>query len=229
MIRVVCNWQELGEAVLALQREGLPLPKLRKTNLIILLRQALARVEKGAAIVDLWCGRGVTLKFLHRCAFPTSAASIWYWIRMPGRHRSESCSASAPSGRPTTLHAVTSRARRYHPPHRMPRLAFRRSSTASMSSGFSPRQRGSLAGRTAVCYYRLLGGQDRHSSCLRSRLSVADLFSRADHCAGESCPAIRTEGRRNDDVPACEDKPVSWQGRCYTFAAMLSKKCESRR
>lgn len=70
MIRVLGNWQEVGEAILNLQREGLPLHESPQKNFDhFILRKTLANVGKDAAIVDLGCGGVHTLPFLHSLRF----------------------------------------------------------------------------------------------------------------------------------------------------------------
>ena len=70
MIRVLSNWQEVGEAILDLQREGLPLHESPQKNFDhLVLRKTLATLDKGAAIVDLGCGGAHTLRFLHALRF----------------------------------------------------------------------------------------------------------------------------------------------------------------
>jgi hypothetical protein len=70
MLRVIRNWQQIGENMIALQREGLPLHETPQKNFDhFLLREIVAGMDKDAAIVDLGCGRAHTLSFLHALRF----------------------------------------------------------------------------------------------------------------------------------------------------------------
>ena len=70
VIRVLQSWQEVGEAILSLQREGLPAHHTAQKNWDhFLLYNVIKRVERQATIVDLGCGEGYTLAFLHALGF----------------------------------------------------------------------------------------------------------------------------------------------------------------
>src|SRR5260370_19117383 len=70
MIRVLRNWEEVGEAVMSLQREGLPLHETPQKNFDhFLLRESVASVDRRARLVDLGCGSAFTLRFLHALGF----------------------------------------------------------------------------------------------------------------------------------------------------------------
>jgi SAM-dependent methyltransferase len=65
MIRVLQNWTQAGNALLAVQRRGLPAHESAQKNWDHwLLLEAIADLPKGAPILDLGCGNGFTLKLL---------------------------------------------------------------------------------------------------------------------------------------------------------------------
>ena len=70
MIRVLQNWQEIGDSILTLQRAGLPTHGTPQKNWDhFLLHESLAATEKQAMIADLGCGEGHTLSLLHNLGF----------------------------------------------------------------------------------------------------------------------------------------------------------------
>ena len=65
MIRVLQNWEQVGNALLSVQRRGLPAHESAQKNWDHwLLLQAIAGLPKGAPVLDLGCGNGFTLKLL---------------------------------------------------------------------------------------------------------------------------------------------------------------------
>jgi SAM-dependent methyltransferase len=70
MIKVLQDWDEIGNAVLALQKAGLPTHETPQKNWDhFLLYDSLASTAKTAVIVDLGCGAGHTLSLLHALGF----------------------------------------------------------------------------------------------------------------------------------------------------------------
>lgn len=70
MISVLQNWQEIGEAILELQRQGLPTHNTAQKNWDhLLLHRVLASFDKQSVIVDMGCGDGHTLAFLDVLGF----------------------------------------------------------------------------------------------------------------------------------------------------------------
>src|SRR2546421_559334 len=65
MIRALQNWEEVGQALLSVQRRGLPAHESAQKNWDHwLLLQAIAGMPKDASILDLGCGNGFTLNLL---------------------------------------------------------------------------------------------------------------------------------------------------------------------
>lgn len=70
MIRVLQDWKEVGECWLSLCRAGLPLHETPQKNWDhALLRQLLEGIPRTARVLDLGCGGGFTLGFLHGLGF----------------------------------------------------------------------------------------------------------------------------------------------------------------
>jgi SAM-dependent methyltransferase len=70
LIKVLQNWQEIGDSILTLQRGGLPTHGTSQKNWDhFLLYESLASTPKGAMIADLGCGDGHTLSLLHALGF----------------------------------------------------------------------------------------------------------------------------------------------------------------
>ena len=74
MIKVLKDWQEVGDSIFALQQQKLPLHSSPQKNWDHwLLLQVLAGIDRGAKVVDLGCGRGDTLKLLCAAGFSNLA------------------------------------------------------------------------------------------------------------------------------------------------------------
>ncbi|MEG4811456.1 methyltransferase domain-containing protein [Microcoleus sp. F8-D3] len=70
MIKVLKNWQEIGDATLSLQHKGLPTHSdTRKNWDLSLLYETIASENRNSRIVDLGCSPGCTLVFLISLGF----------------------------------------------------------------------------------------------------------------------------------------------------------------
>ncbi len=70
MIKVLQDWNEVGDSLLSLQRLGLPLHSTPQKNWDhALLLDGLKSVSYDSPIVDLGCGLGLTLKFLRAAGY----------------------------------------------------------------------------------------------------------------------------------------------------------------
>jgi SAM-dependent methyltransferase len=68
MIRVLQNWEEVGEALLTVQRRGLPAHESAQKNWDhSLLLNLVEKLPQNARILDLGCGKGFTLQLLAAC------------------------------------------------------------------------------------------------------------------------------------------------------------------
>ena len=71
MIKILQNWGEIGEAILTLEKKGLPLhPTPQKNWDHFVIYNTLVSKDKNSLILDLGCGEGHTLKFLNALGFP---------------------------------------------------------------------------------------------------------------------------------------------------------------
>ena len=69
-MKVLKNWQDIGEATLSLQRQGLPThTDTRKNWDLSLLYETIASQNRNSCIVDLGCSPGCTLVFLIALGF----------------------------------------------------------------------------------------------------------------------------------------------------------------
>lgn len=86
MIRILQNWDEVGDAVNYLHKNGLPLHATPQKNWDhYLLAGLLSRTEKGVSILDMGCGPGSTLLFLSTLGFRKLIGvdlTIWPSARM---------------------------------------------------------------------------------------------------------------------------------------------------
>ena len=64
MIRVLQDWNELGEATLALQRRGLPTHETPQKNWDLFALHRITEERPNAVVLDLGCGTGEALKLL---------------------------------------------------------------------------------------------------------------------------------------------------------------------
>lgn len=231
MLRVIRNWQQIGENVIALQREGLPLHETPQKNFDhFLLREIVAGMDKDAAIVDLGCGRAHTLSFLHALGF-SNLRGIDLALDRRARARQA---------------LLMLRERTLRPPYRLACGDLTRTSLRSASQdvalSISTIEHGVDVERFLAEAARVLrsGGllfvtTDYWENKIDTDGAQAfglpwQIFSR------EQIIAFLDTARRfgllpaeSGEIPACEDKPVFWQDRRYTFVAMLFRKCESRR
>jgi SAM-dependent methyltransferase len=70
MINVLQNWQEVGCATLALQRERLPIHSTAQKNWDhYLLHKLINSQDRRIQVIDLGCGEAHTLKFLYSLGF----------------------------------------------------------------------------------------------------------------------------------------------------------------
>jgi SAM-dependent methyltransferase len=229
VIKVLGNWQEVGEAILNLQREGLPLHESPQKNFDhFILRKALATVGKDAAIVDLGCGGAQTLRFLHALRFRNiSGIDLAVEWRARGRQIK-----------------LMLRERTWRPPFRLRRGdltgTLLPSASCDMAISISTIEHGVDIERFFAEAARILrtGGlllvttdywENKIDTAgvrafglpwqIFSRDEIAALMKSAGHAG---LTPVESGG-----VPACTDRPVLWQDRHYTFIAMLFKKCES--
>jgi len=70
VIRVLQNWNEIGAAIMALQRAGLPLHQTPQKNWDHeLLRELVEPMDRNTSVIDLGCGDGYLLAMLSAMGF----------------------------------------------------------------------------------------------------------------------------------------------------------------
>lgn len=90
MTRILQTWDEVGEALLTVQRRGLPAHESAQKNWDhLLLLRLFEDLPKNARILDLGCGNGFTLKLLAGAGFQNLVGidSILTWRLRAGRLR----------------------------------------------------------------------------------------------------------------------------------------------
>lgn len=85
MIKVLQDWNELGEATLSLQRRGLPTHETPQKNWDLFALHRLTEERPRAVVLDLGCGTGEALKLLG--AAGTCAALHGIDLQIPWRLR----------------------------------------------------------------------------------------------------------------------------------------------
>ncbi|HEY6394215.1 MAG TPA: class I SAM-dependent methyltransferase [Candidatus Binataceae bacterium] len=226
MIKVLRNWQEVGEATLALQRAGLPLHETPQKNFDhFVLREALAGLRKDATIVDLGCGRANTLGFLHALRF-TNLRGVDLVVERYARLRQAML----------MLRERTTR---------RPFGLFRGDLTSTplapgscdVAVSISTIEHGVDVERFLKEVARLLkpGGilfvttdywEDKIDTAGVHEFGLPwQIFSRDQIVALVQVAArVGLKPVANEDVPACAERPVFWHDCYYTFIAVLFRK-----
>lgn len=229
MIRVLQNWQEVGEAIQILQRQGLPLHHTPQKNWDhFLLYKILQAADRKSKLLDLGCGEGHTLSLLNCMGFSNLDGVDLHMY---------------PRARAKQLVSML-RSKRLRPPFRLHRGDITRtrldSSAFDMIVSVSTIEHGVDLEKFLLEVARLLrpGGTvfittdywqeqvcvDRHASAFNLPwhvFSPSEIQALVDtaRAAGlaSACPA---------GVPECTERPVSWHGVDYTFIALCLKKEE---
>lgn len=230
MIRVLRDWREVGEAVVALQREGLPLHDAPQKNFDhFMLREVLAGLDKEIPIVDLGCGHAYTLAFLHALRF---SRLVGVDLTIDGWARARRV-------------RLMLRERSWRAPYRLIRGDLARTPLLSGSQdvvlSISTIEHGVEVEAFLAEAARLLrpGGllflttdywEDKISTTGSEAFGMPwQIFSREQIVAlVDSASRLGLKPVANGNVPPCLDKTVFWQGHDYTFVAILFKKCESQ-
>lgn len=229
MIRVLANWQEVGEAVLTLQRAGLPLHETPQKNFDhFTLRKALAGVREDATIVDLGCGGAYTLRFLHALQFRKISG-----VDLAIERRARAMQIK-----------LMLRERTWRPPFHLRRGNLTSTSLPSGSCdiaiSISAIEHGVDIERFLAEAARILriGGllfittdywEDKvDTDGVRAFGLPWQIFSRNQIVSLiKSASQLGLKPVENGEVPACTERTVFWQNRDYTFIAIMLKRCES--
>lgn len=229
MIRVLRNWAEVGEAILDLQRAGLPLHETPQKNFDhFVLRAALAGVDTGARIVDLGCGRAFTLGFLHALGF-SNLCGIDLALDRRARARQVLLMARERTlRRPFRLH----RGDLARTPFKAGSFDFALS-ISTIEHGVDVESFLGEAARLLRPGGRLFLTTDYWEDKIDTDGARAFGLPWRIFSSGEIA-ALTAAAERfglapvgQSDTPACVDRPVFWQGCYYTFLAMLFSRRES--
>ena len=229
MIRVLHDWHEVGDSILALQRLGLPMHETPQKNWDHkILADALHGVDKRSRIVDLGCGDGHTLAFLYTMGF-ANVDGIDFRISWRLRLR---CLAT--KWRARTLPWRQSLQLRKGDLTQTPFPAQSCDCAISMSTiehGVDLESFFSEAARILKRGGLLLVTTDYWEKKIATDAAARvyglpwQIFSRNQVegmilAAGAAGLALLEQ----TDIPRCATTPVLWQGVSYTFIAMLFRK-----
>ena len=227
MIRVLQNWQEIGDSILTLQRAGLPAHHTAQKNWDhCLVYEMLAETSRDAMILDLGCGEGHTLSLLHSLGFK-NVHGVDYGIgwRVRGRQL-----------------AAMRRERTIKPPFYLHRGDITRTrfsdNSCDIAISISTIEHGVDLDQFLTEVHRILkpGGrllittdywEDKiatNGSALAFGLPW-HVFSRDE--MKELLSIASTVGFKslsNSLIPSCAQKPVRWQNADYTFIAIQLEK-----
>ena len=227
MIRVLQDWQEVGDSIFALQGQKLPLHSSPQKNWDHwLLLQALAGVDSGAKVVDLGCGRGDTLKLLCAAGF-SNLMGIDFTLSWQLRMRQL---------------VAMNRGRTLKPPYRLLRGDIVKtgidSATCDAVVCVSTIEHGVDLEAFTREVSRLLrpGGilfvtTDYWEEKVATNRSAGafglpwQVFSRdqiKNLLATAACVGLRSSD--GSDIPSCSKRTVLWQGEAYTFLALVLQK-----
>lgn len=229
MIKVLQNWQEIGDSILTLQGAGLPTHDTAQKNWDhFLLYESLASTEKQAMIADLGCGEGHTLSFLHILGFKNVHGvdfKIGWRIRAKQLITMQREQSLKP---PFYLHKgdIT----------KTPFSAGTFDMAVSVSTlehgvdlekffseaGRILRPRGALFITTDYWEKEINTNGANRAFGLPWRIFCHDQIRALVRVATNHGFNLAQECT----VPPCRDRPVSWQGESYTFIAMQFKKVD---
>lgn len=230
MIKVLQDWQEVGEVALALQREGLLTHHTVQKNWDhFLLREALSETSKDAKILDLGCGEGYTLKFLQSLGFRNlHGIDLSFGLKLYLK-RLQKMRQSGTFKVPFHLHKgdITKTV--------FPDNSFEVAASVSViehgvnveaffTETFRILKPGGLLFLTTDYWEEKLTTDDT----IRAFGMPWQIFSRAE--IAEKIEFAQSIGfnLQETSIPACAEKTVCWQGKDYTFVALMFRKSVAR-
>jgi SAM-dependent methyltransferase len=224
---VLQNWQEIGDSILTLQRAGLPTHGTSQKNWDhFLLYESLASTQKVAMIADLGCGDGHTLSLLHTLGFQNVHGvdyKIGWRVRAkqlitmrrekslrPPFYLHKGDITKTPFGEETCDVAV---------------------SISTLEHGVDLERFFEEAGRILKPGGALFITTDYWDKEINTN-GAARAFGLPwkIFCYDQIDSLIRVAGynginlSQECSVPSCRDRPVSWQGKNYTFIAIEFRK-----
>lgn len=223
MIRVLQDWQEIGDSILGLQRAGLPTHGTAQKNWDhFQLHESLAATEKDAMIVDLGCGEGHTLSLLHSLGFK-NVHGVDHKIRWRVRARKLVTMWREQAFRsPFTLHSgdIT------NTPFKDKTCDFA-VSISTLEHGVDLENFFREAGRILKPGGALLITTDYwHKKIVTNGTARAFGLPWKIFCLEEIGELLRIAGNHGFNLtgegstPPCRNRTVAWQGETYTFIAI---------
>lgn len=231
MIKVLQDWQEVGEVAMALQREGLLTHHTVQKNWDhFLLREALSEISKDAKILDLGCGEGYTLKFLQSLGFRNlhGIDLSFGWklhvtrlqkmkqggtLKVPFRlHKGDITKTVFPDNSFDVAASVSV-------------IEHGVNVEAFFTEAFRILKPGGLLFLTTDYWEEKLATDDT----IRAFGMPWRIFSRAEIAEKiEFAQSIGFKLCGETNIPACAEKTVCWQGKDYTFVALTFRKSVAR-
>ncbi len=226
MIRVLSNWEEIGDSILGLQRDGLPThPTPQKNWDHFLLRELLASTSRKALVVDLGCGEGYTLALLHALGF-NALDGVDLQIDWRARARQLWTMRREKSlKRPYRLHKSDITRTRFAPEFCDVAVSISTIEHGVDIESFLGEARrilrpGGLLFITTDYWENKIPTNGQRAFGLPWQVFSRDQMETLIRLAYQLGLRLELE----TTIPPCSDKPVSWQNSSYTFIAMLFRK-----
>jgi len=229
MIKVLQDWEEIGNSILTLQRAGLPTHETPQKNWDhFLLYHALAETDRSAVIADLGCGGGYALSLLRALGFEKIHGVDFHisWrlrarrlvamrheksLRLPYRlHKGDIIKTDFSANSCDFVLSISTIE------HGVDMDQFFKEARRILKPG------GDLFITTDYWETRI-----NTNGASRAFGLPWDIFyrERVDELIG----IARANGLRlqdGDTIPPCSERPVTWQGQSYTFLAIQFKKTD---
>jgi SAM-dependent methyltransferase len=227
MVKVLQNWQEIGNSILTLQSKGLPTHATAQKNWDhSLLCKMLASSARQCMIVDLGCGDGHTLALLHALGFnnihgvdlqidwrPRARQVLTMWrektLKPPYRLRRGNITKTP--FQPETFDIAISISTIEHG---VDVESFLTEALRILKPG------GLLFITTDYWEDKILTESSSHVYGLPWQIFCRDQIENMIRSAQE----VGLDLSDQTGIPHCSDRPILWQNSNYTFIAMLFRK-----
>ena len=227
MIRVLQDWGEVGDAILSIQRLGLPLHSTSQKNWDhALLLSALTSVNHDSAIIDLGCDEGLTLNFLRAAGYKNLSGLdlniswraraiqlVRMWRRRslkPPYHLKRASVTQTPFEAGCFAAAVSISTIE----HGVDKPAFLREAARILKPG------GLLFVTTDYWQERISVPTGFRAYGETWEIACCDDIAQFLKLAA----AVGLSPRAGYEIPACSQRTIHWAGTDYTFIAMLFRK-----
>ncbi|HKN01874.1 MAG TPA: class I SAM-dependent methyltransferase [Candidatus Binataceae bacterium] len=229
MIEVLQDWKEIGNAILSLQRQYLPLhPTVQKNWDHFIIYEMVKALDRGCSIVDLGCNNGDTLAFLTAMGFRNLEGVD---LHIPWR------------GRARQLLKMW-RGRALNAPYRMRKADITDTSLKSESFDVAVSLSTVEHGVNRQAFLREVSRLLKPGGLLlvttdywEEKMPVAGEFvafgQKWEPFSRDDVQVFVQEGQRvglspmgTGSIPDCREKMVFWNNADYTFVAMIFRKTE---